>query len=89
MKNVEYIGNCVCLNGNDVLDFLDNCREITYDTFSRAVGGGVIHEMNEIYSVPLKKDWSVRFYSGVFRNEFVYCLVHSAVEHFWRVHKNR
>lgn len=85
MKNVTFIGTCVGLSGSDIDAFDETAREITYKTFLKNVGRGVVDELNEWSGVPLRKDWSVSFEKGKWKGKNAYCLHHSMIHHIWTV----
>ena len=85
MKIVSFVGTCVELSGRSIERFDDSAREITYKTFLKNVGWDTVKELNEIFGVPVGKDWSVRFEKGKWKGKIAYCLHHSSIHHIWTI----
>lgn len=85
MHYVSFIGTCIGLPAAKLEEFDDNCREIKYTTFKRWLGTEEINELNSHVSVPLSKDWSVRFYRGKYDGKNAICLMHSGIHHLWEI----
>lgn len=81
--DVEFVGRCDHLDADDLYDFDETSRKITYATFVRKVGGAVVKELNEGFGVPIKRDWHVRFVKGRWQGRPAVCMFHSAYHYIW------
>ena len=80
-----FIGTCVGLRANDLDDFDNSARGITYQTFRKHVGMEVVKELNEAFSVPIHTDWAVRFEKGKWKGKPAVCMHHSSIHHLWAI----
>jgi len=83
----HFIGTCVGLQEEDLHDYDESTREITYATFARHMGADAMRhlerEMGYNKHLRLRKDWSVRFSRGKWRGKPAICMMHSATHHLW------
>lgn len=80
---MTWIGTCVELPAEDLHDFDESSRPITYRTFLRHVGRKVMRELDEQFAMPIRKDWHVDFAVGKWRGQRAVCLFHSRIHHIW------
>lgn len=78
-----FVGTCVGLKAEDLFDYDDSKRYITYRTFLKHVGKDIVKELNESFGVPLHKDWHVSFSKGKWKGKPAVCLHHSGIHHIW------
>jgi len=83
----EWVGTCVHLLARDLETFDDSSREITYRTFLRHVGTGIVRELNEQFGFcpTVKNDYHVQFFKGKWRGQPAVCMMHSAIHHIWKI----
>jgi len=84
-----FVGTCVYLSANDLYEYDESSREITYKTFLRHVGKEWIREINESLTVPIHKDWHVSFSIGKWKGKKAICLFHSCIHHIWILKERR
>lgn len=83
----QFIGTCIGLEFNDLQDYDDSSRAITYRTFLKHVGREEVRELNKAFGVPIGKDWHVSFSRGIFAGKPAVCLFHSAIHHLYAIPK--
>lgn len=82
---VHFVGTCVSLKASDLEEYDATERDITYRTFARKVGRAVIDELHCWNSVPLKKDWHIKYGMGKWKGQPCVCMHHSAIHHIWLI----
>lgn len=82
-ENVTFIGRCDSLSARDLGAYDDSAKSISYRTFCRIVGCGLIPQLTRDFGVPLYRDWHVSFSRGCWRGKPAVCLMHSAYHHIW------
>ena len=82
---VSWIGTCVGLPAKKLYEFDDTCRDVSYKTFLKYVGRHTVKELNNNFSVPLHRDWSVKFAIGKYNGKKAICLFHSGIHHLWEI----
>lgn len=83
MNSATFIGTCVHLRAEDLHDFDETSRPVTYRTFVRKLGREIIRDLDEQFGVPLRRDWHVSFAVGRWKGERAVCLFHSRIHHIW------
>lgn len=83
MNSPKFIGTCVSLKANDLHDFDDSSRPVTYETFIRHLGRQIVRDLDEQFGVPLRRDWHVSFCTGMWQGKRAVCLFHSRIHHIW------
>ena len=83
MNYPKFIGTCVDLKANDLHDFDDSSRRVTYKTFIRHLGRQIVRDLDEQFGVPLRRDWHVSFATGTWQGKRAVCLSHSRIHHIW------
>jgi hypothetical protein len=81
----SFVGTCVGLRADDLDDFDDTARSVTYKTFLRHLGGKIVRELDKSFGVPLRRDWHVDFQVGRWRGKRAVCLMHSRIHHIWTI----
>jgi hypothetical protein len=81
----HFIGTCVHLDAQDLEEFDDSARSITYRTFARHVGREEITELDRAFGVPLRRYWHVSFECGRWKGAPAVCLHHSGIHHLWKL----
>jgi hypothetical protein len=85
MKNFIYEINCVSANGDDIIDMVDNARQISYRTFCKHIKSQDLKHIKEALGygkdLSLKRDWAVSFYKSKYKNKPCYYLCHSMIEY--------
>ena len=85
-EKYQYIGCCVHLPAEDVIDMVDREREITYRTFCKYVD---IKDLNiqfgydVIPGMTLGSDYAVSFHRSKYRNTPCVYMRHSAIEYIF------
>jgi hypothetical protein len=82
----QFLGTCVSFEAEDIHDYDDKEKEITYRTFARHLGREMMREVNGWFGVPLSRDWCVSFGKGTFKGKPVVVLHHSRIHHFFEIH---
>lgn len=85
----RYEGRCVELNGQDIIDMTEQAIEITRKTFGTNIGrenyrmlsDGLGYSRHHTQGLTLSKDYHVRYYRSVYRDQPCYYMVHSHIEH--------
>ena len=80
MKRKQFLTTCVASTAEKIDAMVDNAREITYNTFLRHVGAEELKEFNHP-SLPLKKDYHVRYFKSKYEGAECVYMVHSAIEY--------
>ena len=78
-----FIGTCVGLRAEDLYDYDDSERSITYRTFRKHVGMDIIRDLNEQFGFPLCRDWHVSYGKGKWKGKPCVCMHHSRIHHLW------
>jgi hypothetical protein len=81
-----FVGTCVHLRADDLEEFDDSSREITYRTFRRHLGS-LVDELDRSFGVPLRTDWHVSYLRGKWKGKAAICLMHSQIHHIWLLPK--
>lgn len=81
--SLHFVGTCVGLEAEDLHEFDDSSRYITYRTFVRHLGRVAVRDLDEQFGVPLRKDYHVSFVRGKWKGEPAVCLFHSGIHHLW------
>ena len=69
---------CVDANGDDIIDMVDDAREITVHTFLKRCSVDPLE-----FGVDLRKDWHVKFYKSKYQGQPCYFMDHSCTEHVY------
>ena len=80
MKAYHYKTDCVSSRAKDIIEMVDNSREVTYETLRKHCEG-----ISTFFgtSPHIKNDWAVRFYKSKFKGKPCYYVDHSAIEYIW------
>ncbi len=70
--------DCVSAKGDDIIDMVDQAREIKVSTFLKRVDIDPTE-----WGVDLREDWHVRFYKSKYKGKPCYFLEHSAIEYVY------
>ncbi len=81
--SATWVGTCLGLEADDLHDFDESSRPVTYRTFLRHVGRETVRELDERFGFPLRKDWHVSFAVGKWRGQRAVCLFHSRIHYIW------
>ena len=78
MKEYLFETDCVSANGDDIIDMVDEAREITVATFLKHADVDPTE-----WGVDLRKDYHVRFYKSRYKGKPCYFLDHSSIEYVY------
>lgn len=88
MQKYHYYYNCVSPDDyNELTNFIDNAKEIKYQTFIKNVDKYELHKLfRHIYDGKLKiqNDWHIRFYKSKSDNIKCYYVQHSGIEYIFK-----
>ena len=80
-----WIGRCDELEANDLDDYDDTKRPITYRTFQKHVGAGITRSLDRRFGIPIGREWHVKFSRGKWQGKPAVCMMHSGYHHIWTV----
>lgn len=94
MTPMRYIGNCVSppFKVNDLIDLVDNSREITRETFLKKVNKVDLAELQRhlgyaeypAHGMTMASDYAVSYHKGKLNGKWIYYFTHSAIEYFFK-----
>lgn len=87
-ESVDWIGTCVGLDADDLHDFDESSKQISYRKFRAIVGAEVVKELNKDFTVKISTDWHIRFETGVFCGAPAVCMHHSGFHYLWRINSD-
>lgn len=83
-----FMGTCVGLHANDLHDYDDSSRNISYQTFRKHLGKKVMNEINAWAGWPgthFSRDRHISYSKGRWKGRKAVCMMHSSIHHIWTI----
>ena len=85
MNKMQYVTSCVSAKANDIIEMVDDAREITLQTFARHVDVKEVSFMlGYDRQFPLSRDYHVRYFRSKYKGKRCYYVDHSSIEYVYQ-----